>query len=96
MSRLTVWVAVAVLPALSVAVPRTAWPAPSSEMTREGVQEAMPEPVSSHVKETVTLLLFQPLVAAGDWEARMLGAVLSTLTVTVFAASVLPARSTLQ
>jgi hypothetical protein len=36
------------------------------------------------------------LTAAGDCEPEMLGAVLSTLTVTVLATSALPALSTLQ
>jgi hypothetical protein len=60
------------------------------------VHDAMPGAVSPHSKETVTLALFQPLTAAGVCELLMLGAVLSTLTVTVLAASVLPALSTLQ
>jgi hypothetical protein len=54
-------VAVAVLPATSIAVPVTDWFAPSSTDTG-AVQPptAMPEPPSVHVKDTVTSVLFQP------------------------------------
>src|SRR4051794_33904044 len=62
-------VAVAVFPAVSIAVPVTDWPAPSSTETG-AVQPAtaIPEPESVHVNDTVTSVLFQPAVfAAGVW-----------------------------
>ena len=66
MSMLTVAGSVAVLPALSVAVPVTVWPRPSVVLVCGSVHEARPESASPHVKVTVTLELFQPLpFAAG-------------------------------
>ncbi len=97
-SMLTVAGSEAVLPALSVTVPVTVWSLPSVPTVLFGPQLATPEPpLSPQVKVTVTAPLFQPFAfAAGDWAWVIVGGVLSMLTVTVFADSVLPALSVLQ
>src|SRR5437660_173540 len=93
LSILTIATAVAVLPALSVTVPVTLWPAPSPSVVGAG-QEATPESASLQVKLTVTSVLFQPLaLGAGLGEALMLGAVLSMLMPLTAAAAVFPALS---
>src|SRR5271168_3163224 len=93
LSRLTMTLAVAVLPALSVAVPLMVWFAASVETTMGAGQTAMPEPESEHVKVTVTLELFQPLaLGAGAATAVIVGGVLSIFTDSV-AEAVLPALS---
>ena len=68
-SMLTVARSVAVLPAASVAVPITSWPAPSSLTVRSPVHETTPDPFpSAQVNVTVTALSFQPAsFALGDW-----------------------------
>src|ERR671933_1610090 len=60
LSMLTVAGSVALLPALSVAVPGSGWSLPSCVSVIGVVQLAMPEPpVSLHVNVMVTSLLFQ-------------------------------------
>ena len=84
----------AVLPATSVAVPRTIWLAPGVETVCGGGQIATPESVSEQVKVTVTAEVFQPpAFGAGEALAAMVGGVLSMLTVAL-ALDELPARST--
>lgn len=94
LSRLTVSVADAVLPARSAAVPLTSWFAPSVVTVIGAGQLATPEVLSTQVKLTVTSLWFQPArlgwgVIVGD----NVGGVLSMLSVTEVLA-VFPARST--
>src|SRR6266849_4190689 len=87
---------VAELPATSMQVPLTDCPAPSAERTvgAGGLLGAKPERVSAHAKLIVTLVLFQPLAfAAGERAPVIIGDVLSSLMVTVFAVSMLPALS---
>ncbi len=75
----------AVLSALSTAAPDTDWFAPSVESRTlpPPVQLLMPDSASEQVSVTVTLLLFQPAeLAAGAHVPPMVGAVLSSLTVT--------------
>ena len=65
---LTVAGSVAVLPALSVAVPVTGWPLPSLVTVCGPVQLASPDSASAQENVTVTLPLFQPLTfGGGDW-----------------------------
>src|SRR5258708_4596956 len=79
LSSFTVTLVVAEFPALSVAVPVTAWPAVSVLIVTGAVQVATPEPASAHVNVTVTLLLFQPLpFGAGLTAATIVGGVVST------------------
>src|SRR5271163_1427816 len=93
LSRFTMTFAVAVFPALSVAVPLTVWLAASVETVMGAGQVAMPEPESEQVNVTVTLELFQPLaLGAGAATAVMAGGVLSIFTDKV-AEAVLPALS---
>ena len=68
LSMLTVAGSVAVLPALSIAVPVTGWSPPSVVTVCGAVQLAMPDSAwSAQVKVTVTSALFQPLpFAAGS------------------------------
>ncbi len=97
LSMLTSALSVAVLPALSVAVPVTVWSSPSVEITLSAVHEAMPEVASAQTNFTVTFVRFQPLAfASGDCVWLIVGDVPSILTVTVLCASALPALSTLQ
>ena len=68
LSMLTVAGSVAVLPALSVAVPVTGWPLPSPVTVCGPVQLASPDSASAQENVTVTLPLFQPLTfGGGDW-----------------------------
>ncbi len=86
-------VVLALLSALSTAVPVTDWLAPSPLSVVELVQLLMPDVASAQVKLTVTSLLFQPLpFAAGERLPVMVGAVLSSLTVTE-PVPLLPTRS---
>src|SRR6478752_4508342 len=89
-------VVVPLLPALSTAVPVALF-APSAETVASGWQLAMPLTASLQSNCTVTAEVYHPaalgLVAAFP---VIVGAVLSTRTVTVLAVSVLPALSTLQ
>src|SRR5437763_227480 len=97
LSMLTVAGSVAVLPALSVAVPVTGWSVPWVVTVWAAVHPAMPDRASAQVKVTLTSVLFQPWVlAAGAWVWLMVGAVMSILTVMVWTSSVLSALSTLQ
>src|SRR6478609_1306617 len=85
-------VALAALPALSVAVPVTLWPSPSTRCCGP-VMASMPESSSEPVKETVTSSLYQPAELAERSGAPVMpGAVLSMLTVAV-ALVVFPALS---
>src|SRR5205085_10288354 len=96
LSNFTVAVSVAELPALSVAVPPT-FDVPSADTVCALVQDAMPDSGSVQLKVTVTLLLFQPKPSGAGVSAWLItGAVLSILTWTVFATSVLAALSELQ
>ncbi len=80
LSRLTVTLAVAELPAWSVAVPETVWPSPSVVTVTGSGQVAMPLPVSLQRKVTVTSVLFQPAaLGAGEAVAWMAGGWLSPL-----------------
>ena len=65
LSMFTATVAVAVLPAWSTAVPATTWLAPSAFTMMGGGQLAMPNPASTQLKLTVTLVLFQPFTFGG-------------------------------
>ena len=89
-------VADAVLPATSVAVPVTFWPAPSFlSVVVAGEQSAMPESASSQSNDTTTSLLFQPKpFAAGVREPSIVGLTRSILTSIECAFSTLPALST--
>src|SRR6478735_11967674 len=88
---------VALLPALSTAVPSTLWLAPSADTDASGWQLAMPLTASPQVKCTATAALYQPLALGLDVAFPvMVGADLSTRTVTVWASSALPAWSTIQ
>src|SRR5947209_4941412 len=83
----------AVFPALSVAVPEIVCFAPSVLTVVAAGQVATPDRLSEQVKDTVTLLLFQPAAfAAGLAVALIVGAVLSILTVSV-ALALFPALS---
>src|SRR3954468_9399001 len=80
------------LSAKSVAVPLAAWLAPSPS-TLSAVLEATPESASLPANETVTSLLYQPLMFAARSAAAVAGGgVLSSLTVTESVA-LLPALS---
>ena len=93
LSMLSVAVAVAPLPARSVAAPLTFWSPPSVVAVTGGGQATTPESASLQAKLTVTSPEFQPLaLAAGNREAISEGDVLSTLSVTL-AVAVLPAWS---
>src|ERR671920_1718049 len=104
LSSLTVTESVAVLPALSFAVPLTWVPLVSVLMVLEAVvppsatQEARPEPPvsSAQLKVTVASALFQPAaLGAGDTVWLMVGAVLSVgaAVAVTEAVAVLPALS---
>src|SRR4051812_3925543 len=88
-------VADALLPATSLALPVTFWPAPSFLRVDVGEQSARPESASLQANDTTTSLLFQPkLFAAGVREPSIVGATRSILTSIEFAFSVLRASST--
>jgi len=92
LSRLIATEALAVLPAMSVAVPLTTRPVVSFVMVCGGEQAAIPERESVHANETVGLELFHPAAfGAGDDCAVMFGGVLSRLMVTD-AVALLPAE----
>ena len=96
LSMLTVAVAVALLPALSVAVPLTCCASPSVVTVCGAVQSFSPDSVtwSRQAKLTETSVLFHPCAFwSGAWLAVMLGEDRSICTVKVFATSVLPALS---
>src|SRR4051794_9738299 len=97
LSRFTVAVPVMLLPALSVAVPVTCCASPSVLTVFGAVQSLRPDRAvwSAQEKLTDTSLLFQPCAfCSGDWLGVMLGEDRSTLTVKLFASSLLPALST--
>src|SRR4051812_43359510 len=96
-STLTVALSVKVLPALSTAVPGTAWSCPSVLTLASGEQVATPDSLSSQWYATVTGLLFQPVAfGAGVTVWPTVGLVRSILTVAVWSCSTFPAWSTLQ
>jgi hypothetical protein len=71
-------VALALLPALSVAVPVTDWFAPSIDSVVGALQLATPESASVHVKLTVTSVLFQPAaLPAGSASPMIVGGTIS-------------------
>src|SRR5262249_14821323 len=83
LSRLTVAVAAAVFPAISVALPLTTWLAPSAVTATGAVTDPTPERLSVAWKLTVTLELFHPFAfGAGLSTGVKLGGVLSILSVT--------------
>src|SRR5690242_18125817 len=72
---MAVMLALALLPAASVAVPLDVWFAPSPSVLAAG-QLSIPESASPQVKLTVTSVLFQPLaLAAGARLAVIVGGV---------------------
>src|SRR5882672_4959852 len=78
LSMFTVMLAVAVFPALSIAVPEITWLAPSALTIVFAGQVLMPEPVSEQMNFTVTFVLFQPFaLAAGVATAVIVGGVVS-------------------
>src|SRR3990170_2465699 len=80
LSILSVTEALAVLPALSIAVPAITCPAPSVVTVTGAGHDAMPDPGigSLHVKETVTSVLFQPFaLGTGSTAYVMTGATAS-------------------
>src|SRR6185295_19135577 len=78
LSMFSVTLAVALLPALSIAVPDTSWFAPSALTTMVAGQVAMPEPLSEQVNDTLTVVLFQPFkLAGGAASAVIVGGVVS-------------------
>jgi hypothetical protein len=89
-------VAVAELPARSDTVPLALWLPPSVSITGAGqASGANPDPLSVHVKVTVTLLEFQPLAfGAGEAVAVIVGRVSSMLIPLTVAVAELPALST--
>jgi hypothetical protein len=97
LSMLTDAGSVAVLPALSVAVPTTIWSSPSVDTTRPGLQDSMPDTASLHWNVTLTSSLCQPAaLASGSSVWPIVGELPSMRTTTCLGASALPAWSTLQ
>src|SRR5438093_13241999 len=87
-------VALVELPALSVAVPVADCAAASPLSVTGGVQVAIPDCASAHVKVTTTSVLFQPAaLAAGSRAPEIVGAVVSSIVTVCVAAFVLPAPS---
>src|SRR2546426_3635490 len=83
----------AMLPARSVTVPVTLWPAPSPNVV-DGEQVATPESASLQVKLTVTLSLYQLLaLGARSGAPLIVGAVWSILMPLTVVLALLPARS---
>lgn len=79
LSIFNVTCAVAVLPALSLAVPEMTWFAPSVLTIAAGEQAAIPERASEQLNVTVTLLLFHlAALAPGFAAAVIVGGMLST------------------
>src|SRR5690242_3216522 len=94
---LTVWVRLAVLPAMSLALRVNDWFAPSFDSGTSTGQLAMPDRSSAHWNFTVTGVRFHPAeLGAGATELVIVGSVRSIRTVAVCVASTLPALSTLQ
>jgi hypothetical protein len=93
LSMLSVTLAVAVFPALSVACPEITWFAPYA-LTRTGAGQAVtPEVASLQVNVTVTLELFHPAaLAPGLAAAEIDGALLSMFRV-MLAVDLFPALS---
>src|SRR5437879_10615414 len=86
-------VVLALLPALSVAVPLDDWPLPSASVS-SAVQLWIPESVSEQLKCTVTSLLFQPAALGVVVAAPLIvGAVLSMLIPETVVLVLLPALS---
>ena len=74
-------------------MPGTTWSAPSVDTTTGSGHDAIPEPLSVHVKVTVTGARYQPPLSGGrSTAAAMDGAVVSTDTVAV-AEAAFPATS---
>ena len=92
LSRLTVALAVALFPALSMPEPVTAWLAPSAVTVTGSVQDSMPLIASEQSKLTVTSVLFQPAkLGVGLTVAVMVGGSLSIpMTSTVITLPGLP------
>ena len=92
---MTVWLALALLPAVSVQVLLTTCPMPSAVKVAVLTVHVDIETASVALKLTVTLLLFQPLLLAqGSWLALTTGGVVSTTCTTkVVGAAALPAAS---
>lgn len=89
----SVTLASAEFPATSVAVPETAWPAPSVLIVWGGGQAAIGAVVFVQTKLTVTLELFHPYASgAGDAVAVILGGVTAIFRLT-FAVAGFPATS---
>src|SRR5207253_2980946 len=87
-------VVLALVPALSVAVPVADWAAPAALRVIGLVQLAIPERTSEQRKLAVTSLLFQPLaLAAGLRLPLIAGPVLSMLIPETVALALLPALS---
>src|SRR5258708_35829758 len=79
-SMLTVAVASAEFPALSMAVPRTTWPLPSVVIVWSAGHVTMPDTESEHTKWTVTGPLFHPFAfGAGLTVAVIVGDPVSML-----------------
>jgi hypothetical protein len=92
-SRFTFAEAVALLPAMSVAVLETGWLAPSLEIRVDEGQVAIPDKESLQVKLTVTGLVSHPLeFGAGEMFGITVGGVLSSL-ITTLVMAVAPAAS---
>src|SRR5947209_6249944 len=90
-------VALALLPALSVAVPVTDQFAPSDDNVSGSLTLARPESASLAANITVTGALYQPSASADRSGApAMVGDIWSILTVSVSVFSMLPALSRLQ
>ena len=84
---------VATFPALSVAVPVTAWFAPSPSVVGPD-RLSRPESASLPLKLTVTSALYQLLIFADrSADPLIVGAVLSILTLVTEAVALFPARS---
>src|SRR5688500_10947253 len=93
--------ALAVLPALSTALPSTDWFPPSLTTSTGAEQLAMPDSASEHSKDTLTSVLFQPKPLPSGWRLPLIdGAMPSIFSMSSCPASVrsstLPALSTLQ
>ena len=83
----------ALLPALSTAVPETTWVAPSVESVTGAGHVLTPDPASAHANVTVTFVLFQPLaLGAGVTAAVIVGGVVSLADMTISTESDVPGR----
>ena len=93
MRMVKVTLAVAVLPAMSVAAPEITWLAPCVVTVCGGGQLAMPEVASLHANVTVTSVVLIPEeFGGGAAVAMIIGGVRSTFTLTL-AVALLPALS---